>query len=176
MVEMVPRQKELQRGTHVNILLKADQRSGKLTSGKVHDILTRGDHPHGVKVRLSNGQIGRVQSLRANPASVPHADGGTSSSPLPAPGSGSARKTTIGTLQEPQAPDTWPNPVHSTSLMDYVKPNKSRLSSNQIVPMSLQDQLEKAFPDLDASLIAAILVDYPTLEAAEEVLYTLCTA
>lgn len=172
---MVPRQRELQRGTHVNIVLKADQRSGKLTSGQVQDILTRGDHPRGVKARLSNGQVGRVQSLRVNPASVPHTNIGTSSSSLPASNSGSARHTAIGTLQEPQPPDTWPNPVHSTSLMDYVKPNNSRPSSNQDVSMSLQDQLEKTFPGLDPSLIAAILADYPTLEAAEGVLYTLCT-
>ncbi|KAL8920502.1 MAG: hypothetical protein Q9208_006252 [Pyrenodesmia sp. 3 TL-2023] len=176
---MVPRQRELQRGTHVNIVLKADQRSGKLTSGQVQDILTRGDHPRGVKVRLSNGQVGRVQSLHVNSASVPHANIGRSSSSLPAPNSGSATQAAIGTSENPQTPDQapggWPNPVHSTSLLDYLKPNKSRLSSDPDVSMDLQDQLEKAFPDLDSSLIAAILADYPTVEAAEGVLHTLYT-
>ncbi|MCJ1327715.1 hypothetical protein MMC10_004388 [Thelotrema lepadinum] len=59
----VPPAAALHAGVSVNIVLKADQRSGKLTPGRVADVLTRGDHPHGVKVRLQDGRIGRVQSL-----------------------------------------------------------------------------------------------------------------
>lgn len=59
----VPPASALHPGVSVKIVLKADQRSGKLTSGRIADILTRGDHPRGVKVRLQDGQIGRVQSL-----------------------------------------------------------------------------------------------------------------
>ena len=48
----------------VNIVLKQDQRSGKLTSGVVKDILTNSPtHPHGIKVRLMDGQVGRVQQI-----------------------------------------------------------------------------------------------------------------
>ena len=48
----------------VNIVLKQDQRSGKLTSGIVKDILTNSPtHPHGIKVRLQDGQVGRVQEI-----------------------------------------------------------------------------------------------------------------
>lgn len=61
----IPKISQLRPGTYVNIILKADQRSGRLTSGSISEILTRGDHPRGVKVRLSNGQVGRVQSLSA---------------------------------------------------------------------------------------------------------------
>ncbi len=51
-------------GLKVNIVLKADQRSGKLTSGIVKDILTKSSsHPHGIKVRLSDGQVGRVKEI-----------------------------------------------------------------------------------------------------------------
>ncbi len=51
-------------GSRVQIVLKADQRSGKLTEGIVKDILTNSpSHPHGIKVRLTNGQIGRVQEV-----------------------------------------------------------------------------------------------------------------
>lgn len=53
-------------GLHVSIVLKADQRSGKLTEGIVKDILTNlAVHPHGIKVRLENGQIGRVKEIKA---------------------------------------------------------------------------------------------------------------
>ena len=51
-------------GTHVAIVLKKDQRSGKLTEGIVQDILTKSsNHPHGIKVRLTTGEIGRVKDI-----------------------------------------------------------------------------------------------------------------
>ena len=51
-------------GQRVHIVLKQDQRSGKLTQGIVKDILTRSaHHPHGIKVRLEDGRIGRVQNV-----------------------------------------------------------------------------------------------------------------
>ncbi|MCJ7769199.1 MAG: YwbE family protein [Dehalococcoidales bacterium] len=52
-------------GSRVSIVLKADQRSGKLTEGIVKDILTKSAvHPHGIKVRLESGQIGRVKERK----------------------------------------------------------------------------------------------------------------
>ncbi|HLC00425.1 MAG TPA: YwbE family protein [Candidatus Bathyarchaeia archaeon] len=51
-------------GIRVKIVLKQDQRSGKLTEGIVKDILTNSSiHPHGIKVRLTDGKVGRVQSI-----------------------------------------------------------------------------------------------------------------
>ena len=51
-------------GLQVWIVLKQDQRSGKLTHGIVKDILTKSPtHPHGIKVRLQNGQVGRVKKI-----------------------------------------------------------------------------------------------------------------
>ena len=51
-------------GIKVNIVLKQDQRSGKLTQGIVKDLLTNSaTHPHGIKVRLTDGQVGRVQEI-----------------------------------------------------------------------------------------------------------------
>ena len=51
-------------GMQVRIVLKKDQRSGKLTKGIVKDILTKSStHPHGIKVRLENGEIGRVKQI-----------------------------------------------------------------------------------------------------------------
>jgi uncharacterized repeat protein (TIGR03833 family) len=52
-------------GLKVAIILKADQQSGKLTEGVVKDILTNSPtHPHGIKVRLVGGQVGRVKEIR----------------------------------------------------------------------------------------------------------------
>ncbi|MBA7473826.1 YwbE family protein [archaeon] len=51
-------------GAEVLIVLKRDQRTGRLTQGVVKDILTRSaNHPHGIKVRLRDGKIGRVQEV-----------------------------------------------------------------------------------------------------------------
>lgn len=51
-------------GLAVDIVLKQDQRTGKLTRGIVKDILTNSpSHPHGIKVRLQDGQVGRVQNI-----------------------------------------------------------------------------------------------------------------
>ncbi|MCL4520861.1 MAG: YwbE family protein [Firmicutes bacterium] len=48
----------------VDIVLKKDQRTGRLTQGVVKDILTNSPtHPHGIKVRLEDGQVGRVQKI-----------------------------------------------------------------------------------------------------------------
>ena len=55
---------EIAPGTGVGLVLKKDQRSGKLTRGVVKDILTRSaHHPHGIKVRLTDGQVGRVKKI-----------------------------------------------------------------------------------------------------------------
>jgi uncharacterized repeat protein (TIGR03833 family) len=51
-------------GLHVRIVLKKDQRSGKLTEGIVKDVLTKSPtHPHGIKVRLESGEVGRVKEI-----------------------------------------------------------------------------------------------------------------
>jgi len=58
-------------GDEVDIVLKANQRSGRLTRGTVKDILTRSQHhPHGIKVRLTDGQVGRVREVLSNRAST----------------------------------------------------------------------------------------------------------
>jgi uncharacterized repeat protein (TIGR03833 family) len=51
-------------GMKVDIVLKKDQRTGRLTRGVVKDILTKSaNHPHGIKVRLLDGQVGRVKTI-----------------------------------------------------------------------------------------------------------------
>jgi len=51
-------------GIKVNIVLKQDQRSGNLTEGIVKNLLTNSpSHPHGIKVRLTSGDVGRVQEI-----------------------------------------------------------------------------------------------------------------
>ncbi len=57
--------KNLRPGLEVEIVLKEDQRTGKRTRGIVKDILTKSpQHPHGVKVRLETGEVGRVKEIK----------------------------------------------------------------------------------------------------------------
>ena len=55
---------DIRMGACVKIVLKADQCTGRLTEGTVKDILTKSaTHPHGIKVRLIGGQVGRVKEI-----------------------------------------------------------------------------------------------------------------
>ncbi len=54
----------IKKGLRVLIVLKKDQKTGKLTEGIVSDILTNSaNHPHGIKVRLESGEVGRVKEV-----------------------------------------------------------------------------------------------------------------
>lgn len=55
---------DIRPGLRVSIILKKDQRTGKLTEGIVRDLLTNSPaHPHGIKVRLESGEVGRVKEI-----------------------------------------------------------------------------------------------------------------
>jgi uncharacterized repeat protein (TIGR03833 family) len=59
--------KNIHPGIEVDIVLKQDQRTGKTTRGIVKDLLTKSpSHPHGIKVRLLDGQVGRVKTIIEN--------------------------------------------------------------------------------------------------------------
>lgn len=58
------RRSDVRPGQEVNIVRKQDQRSGRLTRGIVQELLTRSEsHPHGIKVRLTSGSVGRVKEI-----------------------------------------------------------------------------------------------------------------
>ena len=139
----VPSASALVIGRAVNIVLKADQRSGRLTTGRIGEILTRGDHPRGIKVRLLGGQVGRVQSLCSNPdlldrksgladeaattasfqpeGSTRHFQG---SSTLPQRGGHGRRGR--GSVEPREEPGYTTLPVETNSLEDYVVSPKAR--------------------------------------------------
>ena len=57
---------DIKSGIRVSVVLKRDQKTGKLTEGIVRDILTNSPtHPHGIKVRLVSGDVGRVKEVHA---------------------------------------------------------------------------------------------------------------
>lgn len=66
----VPKTHAVQPGAAVTIVQKADQPTGRTVSGTVADVLTRGNHPRGIKVRLADGRVGRVQGLAGGGSSA----------------------------------------------------------------------------------------------------------
>jgi uncharacterized repeat protein (TIGR03833 family) len=66
----VPTIQQVRPGAAVSIVLKQDQPTGREVQGTVQDLLTRGNHPRGIKVRLTDGRVGRVQRMASdNPPS-----------------------------------------------------------------------------------------------------------
>lgn len=65
----VPTVQQVVPGASVSIVLKADQPTGRETPGVVQDVMTQGNHPRGIKVRLQDGQVGRVQRMGAGAGS-----------------------------------------------------------------------------------------------------------
>lgn len=60
----IPRRAQIKPGLRVRIVLKQDQITGKLSEGIVKDLLTSSaTHPHGIKVRLTDGRVGRVKEI-----------------------------------------------------------------------------------------------------------------
>ena len=128
-MQRVPTTRDVVRGARVKIVLKADQPTGRTVTGVVQDVLTRGNHPRGIKVRLQDGRIGRVQTMVAeqSPSSlgVDERPGGdeTPASPTPHQVQGRQRASR-GELVD-QLPSS------SVGLDAYVKPAKSRKRGNK---------------------------------------------
>jgi len=67
----VPTIQQVVSGAAVSIVLKEDQPTGHEVQGTVQDLLTRGNHPRGIKVRLQDGRVGRVQRMAGSTAPTP---------------------------------------------------------------------------------------------------------
>ncbi|KAF4635773.1 hypothetical protein G7Y89_g2327 [Cudoniella acicularis] len=124
----VPNIRQVVVGAPVSIVLKVDQPTGREVQGMVAELLTRGDHPRGIKVRLQDGRVGRVQRMvsdeTAMAASAGLSDlgrngevGGNieSSGRVTVSGSGFTQRYSDFRIDEPDAP-----PSGGLSLEDYV--------------------------------------------------------
>lgn len=195
----VPKLSQVHSGVGVNIVLKEHQRTGKITTGQVADILTRGDHPRGIKVRLRSGHIGRVQSLSSvhfqgqrneqcstSPSRPSSRDSDQNlqpnplhSSRLPAARADSTRysiSTDRGRLSIQSVYREDAVPTDSRSLADYIKAPRKAAPPKPFATdtdTTLQSQMTTEFPSLDSALIAAILADYPGEAEARDVLQSL---
>lgn len=179
----LPRASVVKPGVAVNIVLKADQRTGKLTTGRVADILTRGDHPRGIKVRLQDGQIGRVQSM-SNGATPSAAAGGEAGQDRLQGFARQPVREQRTQMQQDYRTDAVPE--EERSLEDYVtfKPAKTKKrgrggsketdteqgAATMPADADPQEILQQEFPGVDSSLIAAILGDSQSTGEARKTL------
>ncbi|KIH91115.1 hypothetical protein SPBR_02066 [Sporothrix brasiliensis 5110] len=83
-LKSVPTIAQVVPGAYVNIVLKQDQPTGRTVQGMVQNVLTRGNHPRGIKVRLSDGRVGRVQTMAGAGGSGDGGHGGASMVTAPA--------------------------------------------------------------------------------------------
>ena len=102
----VPNFQQVVSGAPVSIVLKADQPTGREVQGIVKDLLSRGDHPRGIKVRLQDGRIGRVQRMANVDLTPPQNQGSIQAAPrLQTTGVGQEEMDEQSYSQEP-APGT----------------------------------------------------------------------
>ncbi|KAH6844503.1 hypothetical protein B0I37DRAFT_164511 [Chaetomium sp. MPI-CAGE-AT-0009] len=124
----VPTTGQVTPGTLVNIVLKADQPTGRTVQGVVSQLLTKGNHPRGIKVRLTDGRVGRVQSMAGGAASTGPSiqPGGNTEVAAEAGPVGVAprgRERHFTDVRLDQAPPPSAQPV---GLDAYIKPAKKR--------------------------------------------------
>ncbi|EEY15132.1 conserved hypothetical protein [Verticillium alfalfae VaMs.102] len=125
----VPTTTAVVRGASVNIVLKADQPTGRTVSGAVQDVLTRGNHPRGIKVRLTDGRVGRVQSM-AGAALQAGSQPAASEVAVPPDAASWAPTTSTRGPARQRGPrdyrDEPERPSHTIGLDAYIKPAKTK--------------------------------------------------
>ncbi|RMZ74980.1 hypothetical protein DV737_g5563, partial [Chaetothyriales sp. CBS 132003] len=135
----------LRPGTVVSIVLKADQRTGRQVQGTVGQLLTRHNHPRGVKVKLTDGRVGRVQRIISTTTPASH---GNPYSP-----SGQQQQST-GPNDDPLAND--PNRGEQFERMQAYEASAPQSEDDRN-----QAQLQKEFPNIDvAAIMESATVEY----------------
>ena len=168
---------QIKPGLVVSIVLKADQRTGRQVQGTVSQLLTRHNHPRGIKVKLTDGRVGRVEQILSqtqtptrsyhNMSSNPWSNADSQGNPYTPPQGPppqqqqrAAQHPTHGTAaptQGIQQSDTEQlleqqgDRAEQVEHMQQYEANAAQTEDDRI-----QAQLQKEFPNIDSSLIAAI--------------------
>ncbi|KEZ39162.1 Uncharacterized protein SAPIO_CDS9815 [Scedosporium apiospermum] len=179
----VPTTAEVVIGAQVNIVLKADQPTGRTVTGTVGSVLTRGNHPRGIKVRLVDGRVGRVQTMARGSASTE--DSGTYAGQEELGGSlaaagdaqnilGGALLSVDGTANETESRPPrrggrrrndeayQPPPPQGIGLDAYIRPAKQNRRRRQESTQSSEDALQQPAASTSGEIVTcprAILID-----------------
>lgn len=131
----VPKVSEVIPGAHVSIVLKVDQPTGREVQGTVRDVLTRGDHHRGIKVRLTDGRIGRVQRMMSDTTGsfITSPDASTTGSSESTPdgstrlrGGPSAGRGQLPRYRDVRLDEPLDAPAEQIDLAAYIVPSKRK--------------------------------------------------
>jgi uncharacterized repeat protein (TIGR03833 family) len=150
----VPAFREVVPGVGVSIVLKVDQPTGRQVQGIVADVLTSGNHPHGIKVRLQDGRVGRVQQIVDTGAARTASEGlnnlgrngesnslGSGSRAMYHPTFNPGRRQFSDMRADPYDYDTYASSRAAPSLADYIRrPNiKNNAEAESVISPAKQD-------------------------------------
>ncbi|KAI4844550.1 hypothetical protein E4T44_06125 [Aureobasidium sp. EXF-8845] len=128
----VPNTTQVVPGAAVSIVLKADQPTGREVQGLVQNVLTSGNHPRGIKVRLSDGRIGRVQRMHngetpsQDTSTLPTSAAQTSASRNPRPPRERDLRRSKFHARDIRLDDDGEAPAEEIDLFAYMKPAKQK--------------------------------------------------
>ncbi|THW99727.1 hypothetical protein D6D18_04701 [Aureobasidium pullulans] len=142
-------------GAAVSIVLKADQPTGRQVQGTVQNVLTSGNHPRGIKVRLSDGRVGRVQ--RMHTGDMPAQEASTIPSSVSSSGSRNTRpprerdnRRSKFQSRDIRLDEDGEAPAEEIDLFAYVKPAKQKKKGGAKV----QEPVEEEEPVVEAATTA----------------------
>ncbi|ETS83122.1 hypothetical protein PFICI_04998 [Pestalotiopsis fici W106-1] len=154
----VPNVRQVVPGAGVSIVLKADQRTGREVQGFVKDVLTRGDHHRGIKVRLVDGRIGRVQRMSAGLSTAgsqasAHDDGSATSDgagsiePANPPPSGRFPSGRRGQYRDVRLDEHLEAPPEQVDLGAYIVAPKRKGKGRKSKPTANENDASEAAPN-----------------------------
>jgi uncharacterized repeat protein (TIGR03833 family) len=124
----VPTTNQVTPGALVDIVLKEDQPTGRAVQGVVSQLLTKGNHPRGIKVRLSDGRVGRVQSMAGGAPSTGSQIQPDGNSEVAAEGgsTGAAPRGRVRHVADARLDQAPPPSTQPVGLDAYIKPARKR--------------------------------------------------
>merc|ERR1712230_279793 len=184
---------QIRPGLAVSIILKADQKTGRQVQGTVSQLLTRHNHPRGIKVKLTDGRVGRVQQIvpqsrqhHTMASNNPWEDAQSQGSPFRSNASqGAAQSYYQSNPSQPQSESQYPSQPNQQRQQTAPSQGAQHSDVDQMLagqgdraeqvehmqqyeanaPQSeadrIQAQLQKEFPNIDSSLIAALYSERP---------------
>jgi len=125
-LKSVPSIRQVVPGAAVSIVLKQDQPTGREVQGVVQDVLTSGDHPRGIKVRMSDGRVGRVQRMQSRIADAPQSAASPATFQVISEGSTQPGTTQRMKYRDVRLDDEPEAPPATLDLAAYIKPAKQK--------------------------------------------------
>ncbi|KAI5236086.1 hypothetical protein E4T43_08815 [Aureobasidium subglaciale] len=163
----VPNITQVVPGAAVSIVLKEDQPTGRQVQGHVQNVLTSGNHPRGIKVRLTDGRVGRVQKMHTGEMPTQEASSTTSTTPNFTPRAPRERDNRRSKFQsrDIRLDEDGEAPKEEIDLFAYVKPAKQKKGRGGKVQEPVQEE-EQVVKDATNTASCPVCGDFEGDETA----------